>query len=94
MPVCVSIWLSRVEKRAVVELRRARAVERRHRQRRARGDARLDLGHAVLRHRELDVDRRQLGDHGDAVGVAGADGLPTSTGRRPTRPAIGATMRV
>ena len=30
-------------------------------------------GTLVLRHREFDVDRRQLGDHGDAVGVAAAD---------------------
>ena len=39
----------------------------------AAADARLDLGHAVLRHRELDVDRVELGDDRDAGGVAGAD---------------------
>ena len=40
---------------------------------RALGDARLQLGHAVLRHGELDVDRRELRDHRDAGRVAGAD---------------------
>ena len=58
---------------AVVELLRARAVERGDGELGAGGDARLHLGNAVLRHRERDVDRRQLGDHGDAVGIAGAD---------------------
>ncbi len=58
---------------AVLELAGAGAVPGGDGERRAAADARLDLRHAVLRHRELDVDRVELGDDGDARRVAGAD---------------------
>ena len=79
-----------VERREVplVELLDARAVERGDGKRRRRGDAALDLGHAILRHRELDVDRRDLGDHRHAVGVAGGD-VVARVDRAQPDPAVG-----
>jgi hypothetical protein len=73
VPVWVSTWLSSAAKRPVasVALRvRSSAIAG---SLAFCGDAALQFRHLVLRHGEFDVDRRELGDHRDAVGVAAAD---------------------
>ena len=93
MPVVTSIWLSMLSSAPVV----SRVLLLRSRLQPAaagRFSGFQDLADVVLGNAEHHVNRVRLGDHHQTIGIAGGNVLPTSTCFSPTRPAIGAVMRL